>query len=95
MPRRLDYSIAFYISDGFLLLTVLIAILKLNVTVQKTGQPIMTSLQSVISVPSLLLFFLVSLAGFGWGIHDTYLYVYLNEELKAPTAYMSKLKWPG
>lgn len=83
------YSLAFYVADGFFLLGCLLS-LKLDVTLERTGEKTSKSLGQLITKPSVLLFILVGINGLGWGIHDSYLNVYLQEELGSPTDFISK-----
>lgn len=84
------YSLAFYVADGFFLLGCLLS-LKLDVTLERTGEKTSKSLGQLITKPSVLLFILVGINGLGWGIHDSYLNVYLQEELGSPTDFISYL----
>ena len=57
---------------------------------QKPGsQSLFRDLKKLISVPSSVLFFGVAVTGLQWGVHDTFLFVYFQEELKASTALVS------
>ena len=57
---------------------------------QKLGsQSLLKDLKKLISVPSSVLFFGVAVTGLQWGVHDTFLFVYFQEELKASTALVS------
>eukprot|EP00094_Tigriopus_californicus_P000307 TCALIF_00297-PA protein Name:"Protein of unknown function" AED:0.27 eAED:0.27 QI:0/0.75/0.4/0.8/1/1/5/0/457 len=87
---EINYALAFYAADGFLFVACLLS-LKLDVTLEKTGQKVSKSLGQLITKPSVLLFVLVGINGLGWGVHDSYLNVYLQEYLDAPTAFISYL----
>ena len=58
---------------------------------QKHGsQSLLKDLKQLISVPSSVLFFGVAVTGLQWGVHDTFLFIYFKEELKASTALGAK-----
>ena len=83
-----DYSIAFYICDAFIILGSLTA-LKLDVKLEKSGEKVTKSLKKIFTYPSMILFSLAALQGLCWGVHDTYLFVYLQEELGASSSLIS------
>ena len=85
-----DYSLAFYIAAGFLTFTSVL-ILFLDVRVPETGERVLKSLKKIISPPALILFAFAFLFGFSWGIHDTYLFIYLQEDLGADSALISEI----
>jgi hypothetical protein len=58
--------------------------------VVKSGEKVLKSLKKIASPSALNFFGIVFLAGFQWGIHDTYLFVYLDEELEASSQLISK-----
>ena len=83
-----DYSMAFYIASGFLFATCVL-VLFLEIKVPKTGEKPFKSLKKIINPSSLLLFFFGFLFGYTWGIHDTFLFIYLQEDLGASSQLIS------
>lgn len=92
VPDETDYSLSFYICDGFVLLSCFFA-LFLTITMEQTGERMVKSLKKIFSKPALNLFALSFFSGMSWGINDTYLYVYLQEDLKASSALISEMKF--
>ena len=74
----LGYELLFYINDGFVVVTAVL-VLALKVTKIKTGEQTLDSLKRIVTKPAFLLYGLVALLGYGWGVQDSYLTVYLQE----------------
>ena len=53
------------------------------------SKSLLKDLKKLISVPSAVLFFGVAVTGLQWGVHDTFLFVYFQKDLKASTALVS------
>ena len=87
--EQTDYSLVFYVNDVCLLITCIIY-LFLDVNMEQTGENVWKSLKQIISIPAITFFGLCFLMGFQWGIHDTYLLIYLDEEMGASTEFISK-----
>lgn len=85
---KTNYDIAFYISDGFIVATAVL-VLFLDVRLEKSGQKVWKSLKQIVSLPALLFLGLVFINGFLWGIHDTYLLIYLDETMEASSQLIS------
>ena len=90
LSEETDYSLAFYIADGFMVLACLVA-LKLKVTLERSDVKVTESLRKIFSVPSVMFFCLTFCNGWAWGVHDTYLYVYIQEDLGGSSALISRV----
>lgn len=90
--EEVDYSLAFYIYDGSIVCMCICA-LFLKISMEKTGEKSTKQLKKIFSKPAWNLFAFCFLMGFAWGIHDSFLYVYLQEELGASSAEISKHQW--
>jgi hypothetical protein len=83
-----DFRPVFYVMTAFLALTTLL-VLKLKVSRIDTKEKTINSLRKIATKPAIVLYFLVGMMGFGWGIQDSYLIVYLQKEMQATTAIIS------
>ncbi|XP_065567359.1 uncharacterized protein LOC136031641 isoform X3 [Artemia franciscana] len=81
-----DYSVIFYFSDVFLFIVILL-VWKLDVKAEKTQGSFFKNLQKLITIPEIpvFLFFMV-LLGSNWGLTDSYLFIFLTDELNAPVS---------
>ena len=82
------YELLFYINDGFIVATALF-VLGLKVKKIKTGEQTLDSLKMILTKPALLLYGLVAVFGFGWGVENSFLAVYLQESMHATTRIIS------
>ena len=82
MRPNLGYEILFYINDGFAAACSLF-VLGLKVKKIKTGEQTLDSLKMIMTKPALLLYGLVALFGYGWGVESSYLAVYLHRTMHA------------
>ena len=53
------------------------------------------SLKKLWTKPAVILFLFVFTLGYGWGVRDTYLFAYLQDELGASSSLISKSYWLG
>ena len=89
-----DYSLAFYVFDGFLIGAIILS-LKLKVTMvhsegqTKTMSQRLAELMEILNAPAILFFAIIFFGGFVWGVYDTYLLLYLQDELKATSQLLS------
>ena len=76
-----DYTLAFYISDFLIGLTI-VAVIFLEIKVVKTGEKTKDSFKKLASVPTLLYASMLLVTGMMHGING-YLSIYLQEEMNA------------
>ena len=62
----------------------------LRVDMEKSGQTTKESLKKLWTKPAVILFLFVFTLGYGWGVRDTYLFAYLQDELGASSSLISK-----
>ena len=86
--RNTGYELLFYINDGFVVVTSLFAV-GLRVKKIKTGEQTLDSLKMIVTKPAFLLYGLVALFGFGWGVESSFLVVYLQRTMHATTHIIS------
>ena len=67
--------------------------LKLKVTLERSDVKVTESLRKIFSVPSVMFFCLTFCNGWAWGVHDTYLYVYIQEDLGGSSALISRVPY--
>ena len=95
-----DYSIAFYTYDACLFVALLIS-LKLKVTMtakddtteeDKKGKKKKNrkEIRELFNSSALIFFAIIFQGGLMWGVRDTYLFIYLQEELKASSQLLGK-----
>lgn len=84
-----NYNVAFYIADGAFVVTATVAFF-LKIDMKRSDEKGLKALKNIVSLPALNFFALVFVMGFQWGIHDTYLLVYLDEEMEASSSLISK-----
>ena len=84
----MDYSVAYYIFGTFLVLSGISA-LKVDVRREKADEKVTKSLKKLFTSPAITLFTLAAFHGVTWGLCDSYLYVYLEEELGASSSLIS------
>ena len=87
-----DYSIAFYAYDACLFVALLIS-LKLKVTMtakdksdgdkKQKKKENRQEIRELFNSSALIFFAIIFQGGLMWGVRDTYLFIYLQEELKA------------
>lgn len=84
-----DYTLAFYIFDAFLLVTILISF-KLKVTLKTEVISKRREILKLFNLPAIVFFAILFFGGILWGVHDTYLLIYLQDELGASSQLLSK-----
>ena len=97
-----DYSIAFYAYDACLLVALLIS-LKLKVTMNATDnsdgdkkqkkKENRQEIRELFNSSALIFFAIIFQGGLMWGVRDTYLFIYLQEELKASSQLLGNQKF--
>ena len=86
-----DYTIAFFTCAGCVVFTTLF-VFKLEVAPAKRTETTAKGLKKLMSKPALIFFSLLFVNGFQWGIHDTYLNIYLSEEMNATSVLISEFE---
>ena len=92
IAEETDYSILFYACDIFLVIAAAMTV-WLKVDMEKSGQTTKESLKRLWTKPAVILFLFVFTLGYGWGVRDTYLFAYLQDELGASSSLISKNCW--
>ncbi len=71
----------YYTCDGILVLTILIFFFKVDMTVERetmNQESMFSALKKIWSVPFAILMFGTFTAGLLWGIHDVFLFLFLQ-----------------
>ena len=92
-----DYSLAYFTTDGFLILVSILVIWKLNARPQdetdgNVSKKVVTAwdvTKEITTVPMLIMIFGVTIIGLAIGVQATFLYLYLQNELGASSALIS------
>ena len=90
-----DYLPMYLVSDGILFLAFLACIFLVDFEATDKDlqapqqEPLVKALPKLFSVPFLVLMFGIFVSGLQWGIHDTYVFLYLKEDLKADSDLLS------
>ena len=86
----------YFVADGILLLTFLVCIILVDFESTdedakdlQVQEPLLKALPKLFTVPFLVLIFGVFVTGLQWGIHDSFLFLYLQEDLKADSKLLS------
>ena len=94
-----DYSLMYFVSDGILFIALLIFLFAVDFTNPNTTngkqEPLTEALPKLLSVPFLILIFGTFVTGLQWGIHDSFLFLYLQEDLKADSKLLSYMATIG
>ena len=88
MTQDLKSSL-FYACDLFLVIAAIMT-LWLKVEMKKSGQTTKESLKKIWTKPAIIFFTFMMILGYGWGVRDTYLFAYLQDELGASSSLISK-----
>ena len=94
LAEETNYSILFYASDVFLVIGAIMT-LWLKVEMEKSGQTTKESLKMLWTRPTIIFFSFMLILGYGWGVRDTYLFAYLQDELGASSSLISKKEQSG
>ena len=89
LAEETNYSILFYACDVFLVIAAIMS-LWLKVEMEKSGQTTKESLKMLWTRPTIIFFSFMLILGYGWGVRDTYLFAYLQDELGASSSLISK-----
>ena len=89
LAEETNYSILFYACDVFLVIGAIMT-LWLKVEMEKSGQTTKESLKMLWTRPTIIFFSFMLILGYGWGVRDTYLFAYLQDELGASSSLISK-----
>ena len=91
LPRKesTDYSILFYMYDGYFLLAAVLMI-WLSVTLERSGQSTLEALKKIWNKSALIVFSLLFILGIQWGVQDSYVLVYLTDEMGASSQLTSE-----
>ncbi len=84
-----DYTLAYYVNDGFLVLTCLIVLL-LHVQKHQEVEKTSKAIRKIFSFPALILFGILAMTGFMFGARDSLYAIYLQDELGADTQLISE-----
>ena len=88
-----DYSVMYFVSDGILFLALLVFLTGVDFSSPKISdekqEPLRQALPKLWSVPFITLIFGTFVTGLQWGIHDSFLFLYLQEDLKADSKLLS------
>ena len=95
-----NYTLAFYIFDGFLFLALLISFkLKVNLGTSELDQESKIerkkenrrALKDLVNPSALIFFGILFGGGAMWGVHDTYLLIYLQNDLGASSQFIGQV----
>ena len=92
-----DYFTMYLVTDGILFIAFLACIFfvdfkaedKESQDLQAPQEPLMKALPKLFSVPFLVLMFGIFVSGLQWGIHDSFVFLYLKEDLNADSDLLS------
>ena len=86
----------YFVSDGILFVAFLVFVFLVDFEATdedtkdlQVQEPLLKALPKLISVPFCVLIFGIFVTGLQWGIHDSYLFLYLQEDLKADSKLLS------
>lgn len=81
-----NYQMVYYLSDGFVVVSCLIVIMFVHVKAEKHKQSIFHAFMRISNPATGVYLLIMLILGMGMGIFQTYLMVYLQEDLKASSA---------
>ena len=91
-----DYFVMYFVSDGILFLALFVFLIGVDFTGPKIPddgnekqEPLSQALPKLWSVPFITLIFGTFVTGLQWGIHDSFLFLYLQEDLNADSQMLS------
>lgn len=95
-----DYSLMYYVADGIMLLCMIVIMWKFNVKAERKKESSselsgLRALPKLLSIPSMVLALGVATTGLQWGVHDTFLFLYLQNDLGASSALIARLSTIG
>ena len=75
--------------DGYFLLAAVLMI-WLNVTLERSGQSTLEALKKIWNKSALIVFSLLFILGIQWGVQDSFVLVYLTDEMGASSQLTSE-----
>ena len=91
-----NYLNTYWVSDGILFLAFIVCIFLVDfeandkeIIESQPQEPLGKALPKLFSVPFLVLMFGIFVSGLQWGVHDSFLFLYLKEDLNADSDLLS------
>ena len=85
-----NYQLAYYVSDGFLIVSAFTVFLFLEIKVEKHRQNVFRAFKRILNPATGAFLIIMLIVGIGHGIFLNYLTIFLTEELSASSAMIGK-----
>lgn len=85
-----NYQLAYYVSDGFLIVSAFTVFLFLEIKVEKHRQNVFRAFKRILNPATGAFLIIMLIVGIGHGIFLNYLTIFLTEELNASSAMIGK-----
>ena len=85
-----NYQFAYYVSDGFLIVSAFTVLMFLDIKVEKHRQNVFRAFKRILNPATGAFLIIMLIIGIGHGIFLNYLTIFLTEELSASSAMIGK-----
>ena len=85
-----NYQLAYYVSDGFLIVSAFTVLMFLEIKVEKHRQNVFRAFKRILNPATGAFLIIMLIVGIGHGIFLNYLTIFLTEELNASSAMIGK-----
>ena len=85
-----NYQFAYYVSDGFLIVSAFTVLMFLEIKVEKHRQNVFRAFKRILNPATGAFLIIMLIVGIGHGIFLNYLTIFLTEELNASSAMIGK-----